>query len=371
MKKIGIHTFLKIFSLFVLSRLLILFAFYIALHYYDALAVNGSNFQYCKSKLLNCLGNWDSGWYLSVVKNGYVTDTINGGQSNYGFFPFYPMAIKMLGLVIHNDFAAGIIISNILLLVSSIFLFLLSLNIYQNRSIALLTVGVLFFFPGSYLLSGVYSESAFICFSIMSIYFFEKGDYALSGISGFFLTLTRPFGVLILLPLFLRYISKYGIDFKPRVLYLILIPSGMFSFFVYCYLTTGDFLFYIHAKESGWGTKYAIPWQVLIQGLKTSDHYLYFNSFYTVSILALSVFLIRFSPLYLLVWILLLIAAPLSNGVVNLVCMPRYILVCFPLFMMIGAFATKHKWGWLLIFLLVAVNFVLSGYFQLGYEFAA
>jgi hypothetical protein len=346
-------------------------AFFIALHHYDAYAVNGGNFQYCKSKLLNCLGNWDSGWYLNVAKNGYVSDTINGGQSNYGFFPFYPVAIKLLGLLIHNNFVAGIIISNLLLLISSMYLFLLSLNFYQNRSIALMAVGILFFFPGSYLLSGVYSESAFICFSIMSIYFFEKRDYALCGISGFFLTLTRPFGVLILVPLFLRYVSKYGIDFKPKVIYLALIPLGMFSFFTYCYLTTGDFLLYVHAKETGWGTKYAIPWQVLIQGLRTTDHYLYFNALYTLTIVVLSVFLMSYGPLYFLLWVLLLIIAPLSNGIVNLVCMPRYILVCFPLFMMLAAFATKQKWGWVLIFLLAAINFFLSGYFQLGYEFTA
>ena len=219
--KIDLKTFLQISGLFIISRLLVLVSFIIALHYYSSYSLRGTNFQYCKSWLLNYLSCWDSGWYLDIAKNGYVFNDLSQGQSNYGFFPFYPIAMRILGQVVHNDLIAGIIISNVFLFLSSLFLFLLSYNIYKNRKTAFITVLVLFFFPGSYLLSGVFSESAFICFSIMCIYFFKTDNYFLCGLSGFFLSLTRPFGIMILLPLSLMYIFRHGLEFRSKILYLI------------------------------------------------------------------------------------------------------------------------------------------------------
>jgi len=373
MNKIGPKPFLSILGLFVASRVIIVFGFFIALHRYACYSVKGENFQYFGNKLLNSFGCWDSGWYINVAVNGYIKDPAAWGQSNYGFFPFYPMAMKAVALLVHDPFIAGIIVSNVLLLVGSFYLYLLCVKLYNNKLTAILAVATLYFFPGSYLLSGVFSESSFICFSIMCIYFFEKENYVLSGISGFLLTLTRPFGLLILLPLGLAYVVKHGLNFNAKSFYLILIPAGMLTFFAYCYFTTGDFLFYVHAKQIGWHTEYAKPWKVIETGLKATDNiYVKANTYYTIFWLGAVVLLIRFIPFYLVVWILLLILAPLSNGQVNLICMPRYILVCFPLFMMVAAFATRYKWaGGMLVLAVAIANIMLSVFFALGYQFAA
>ena len=372
MKKPDFLTIIKICGLFIVSRLLILASFFIALHKYISYSVKGGNFHYFKNELINCFGCWDSGWYLNVATNGYIKEPMMWGQSNYGFFPFYPWAMRIVAVVVHDPFIAGLIVSNLLLLTGSFFLYMLCIKLYQSKRIAMLAVGLLYFFPGSYLLSGVFSESAFLCFSVMCVYFFETDNYLLCGISGFFLTLTRPFCILILLPLFISYIYRYGIQFRAISILLVLIPLGTISFFAYCYFTTGDFLFYVHAKQIGWHTEYAKPWKVLIAGLKTTDdNYIRFNSFYTLFWLALMVLLIRYIPFYLFVWIVLLIVAPLSNGRVNLICMPRYILVCFPLIMMIAAWASKYRLGWLVYLLFAVVNLILSGFFALGYQFTA
>ena len=41
------------------------------------------------------LNRWDTGWYLSIVENGYV---LQEGQSNVAFFPFFPFLWKSLHL---------------------------------------------------------------------------------------------------------------------------------------------------------------------------------------------------------------------------------------------------------------------------------
>lgn len=371
MEKIGINSFLKICGLFAISRLLILFAFIIALHYYQAESVKNSAFRYSDNKILNCLGCWDSGWYLNIATNGYSFKSTCNDQTAFGFFPFYPISMKVLGRLTGDNYLAGIILSNLFLFLSSLFLFLLSLRIYQNRNTAMLAVLVLYFFPGSYLLSGIFSESAFMCLSIMCIYFFEADDYFLCGISGFLLTLTRPFGLLILLPLGLRYIFKNGLPFKIPVLYLLLVPMGIISFFAYCYFVTGDFLFYIHSKQTGWDIKNTLPWSTLASGLKAPEPYLRFNSIYTCIGLLMTLVLFRYVPFYLSIWTLLLIITPLSNGSANLICMVRYTIVCFPLFMMLAAFTGRYKAGWLLIIPISIMNLILSVFFALGYQFTA
>jgi hypothetical protein len=81
--------------------------------------------------------------------------------------------------------------------------------------------------------------------------------------------------------------------------------------------------------------------------------------------------MMRYVPLYLLIWVLLLVITPLSNGWETVLCVPRYLIPCFPLFMMLAAYTTKHRLGWVLILLLTCVNMIMTGFFALGYQFTA
>ena len=131
-------------------------------------------------------------------------------------------------------------------------------------------------------------------------------------------------------------------------------------------------MLYVHAKESGWHTEKANVLTILYKGIKhPKDVYYYANTCYTLFILLIVFALYRFIPFYLLVWSILLIAAPLANGNVNLICMPRYILVSFPVMMAVAHFTQKHQVGFFLIFILAAINFILCAFYSLGYQFAA
>jgi hypothetical protein len=371
MGKIGVNVFFRILGLFISSRVLILLCFIFAIHNFKALEVKSQGYQYSNNKVLNCLGCWDSGWYLYVANCGYDKGTVPG-NSNYGFFPLYPATMKLAGIPFNNNFIGGIISANGFLLLASFFIYLLCLEVYRNKKTAMIAVIVLCFFPGSYLLSGAFSEAPFICFSLMCIYFFERKGYGLSGLSGFLLSLTRPFGVLILVPLMLRYVFINGLKFRAKALYLLLIPVGIIGFFLFCYFTTGDLLKYVHDKQIMWHTSTSNPLTILFDGIvRPANYYLLFNACYALVMFVVSLLLINYIPFYLWVWNLLLIVAPLTNGSVNLVCMPRYLLVGFPVMMAIAAYTQKKGWGWLLIFILAITNFVLGVYFALGYQFAA
>jgi Gpi18-like mannosyltransferase len=70
-------------------------------------------------------GVWDTGWYLGIAANGYSATAIAilGNQANYNFFPLYPLFMRLLGYVTRDNYLSGIIISNVALLVSCIFLY--------------------------------------------------------------------------------------------------------------------------------------------------------------------------------------------------------------------------------------------------------
>lgn len=91
---------------------------------------------YSSHIFLDIWGVWDTGWYLSIVQNGYVADrSFNPdtlGQANYAFFPLYPLLIKGLSFILHYHFISGIVLSNIFLILSGYLLYKLAKQDYDE-----------------------------------------------------------------------------------------------------------------------------------------------------------------------------------------------------------------------------------------------
>lgn len=367
-----ISPIIKIIFLFLFSRVLFLIVFVITTSVQDVLPEKNLYWNYSANKVLNFLGCWDSGWYLYIANVGYVNTPLNQGQTNYGFFPMYPLLLKIFSFLTGDTYSAGILVSNLATILAAFLLFALCQHLYNNLRISYLAVFVLFFFPGSYLLSGVFSEACFLFFSLACFYYFEKGEYLWSSLFGCAATLTRPFGVLLIVPLLIRYFERRGLGGNKGMIYLFLIPLGLIMFFTYCYFTTGDFFLYIHAKQIGWQTQSDNPINVLINGIRhPKDIYFYVNTWYCIGIIALLAFAYKYIPFSYWIWSFLLIIAPLSNGDVNLICMPRYILVAFPMFILLARYASYSIIGKIAMLLLVLINFILCSFYVLGYQFAA
>lgn len=363
---------LRIFLLFASTRIVLTFGMWLAGQYFSPLPEKLLYWHFSSNELLNYYGSWDTGWYLQIANEGYVHTPLSEGQSNFGFFPMYPLLSKLAGYLFNNNYYGGLLVSNTLTFLSGYYLFLLCLKLWSNTNKAWLATVVFFLFPGSYLLSGMFSEAAFIFFSIACFYYFEKEDYPLSGLAGLCLALTRPFGILILVPLAWRYFQKNGWALHFQLLWLLLTMAGTLLFFSYCYYRTGDFFYYLHAKEAGWNIEQANVFYVLGQGLFNEQNGFWkFNTWYTVVVLLVTLILTRLKNAWLSVWIALLIIAPLQNGYVNIICMPRYILVAFPLSILLSGFTANKVIIKILLIILAVINLVLAAFFSLGYQFAA
>lgn len=324
--------------------------------------------------------NFDGIHYLFISGNGYT--------NNLGFFPLYPLTIKILSIVLGAQtpfdisyFLSAFFISNFAFFLSLlVFYKLLSLD-YKEKQIKQ-TILALLLFPTSFFFGSIYSESIFLLFLFLSYYFARRKNWLLASLFGFLLSLTRLVGIFIFPALvyeFLKNEKRSMSSFIKSGLWLA--PVGLIGYSVYNFLLKKDFLYFIHA-QGNFANNRSIDSIVLfpqtiyryIKILLTVPHSQYewwiasleLGSF---AFAGLTIYIawkkkIRFS--YIL-FSLIAILIPVSTGTFS--ALPRYILVAFPMFIVLGLITNKFiKLIYFLVFLIL--SFILLYFFSKGYFIA-
>ena len=319
--------------LFAITRAALLIIGIVSRILLDPFHIRYAGWNYSPSMWLGMWGVWDSGWYLDIAQHGYSSIINAHGEANYGFFPLYPLLMKYLGYIVGNTYIAGLVISNICLIISGVYLYKLVRTSYDTET-SHRSITYLFLFPTAFILSAALSESVFLLLLILSFYYAARGSYMPSGIFGFFLTLTRPVGIAALIPLAYLYLKqkKFALrKIRPDALWLILFPAALVIFCVFCYHLTGDFFAYAHAQQTGWGRVFGNPLAVLLTNMLSKNINHSFSAYYALfSIIIILIGLKRIGLSYTLI-ALLLILIPLSTHVLS---MPRYSAVIFPYFIL-------------------------------------
>jgi len=325
--------------LFLLSRVLIVLVGFIAIGtlvhgpYLPDWSYSGNPVQ----DVIRMGVRFDSGWYLTIVRDGYSYDPAK--VSNIVFFPLYPLAVSLFGYVGLPDEVAGLLISNLCALGFSLMLFkLLSLDFSPSDSKrAALYVLI---FPVSFFFSAVYAESLFLFLTVSSFYFARKSNWLAAGVLGGLAALTRGPGFLIFLPLAFEYLEQKRFDLRqvrPNALALLLVPLGTLLFMAYCQAQFGDALAFSH-NIVVWNGPHAL-------GLKSLDlfstffrqspkeapfpmNYVYLST--ALSAIAISFASFKFLRKSYAIYAVLLVFTAFSLG--RLDAAMRYMAVIFPLF---------------------------------------
>jgi Gpi18-like mannosyltransferase len=159
--------------------------------------------------------------------------------------------MKIAAFFVKNVLLAGLIVSNLSFLAACLILVKL-VKLEYGQQVGLDSLASMFFFPTAFILSGVFSESLYLALALACFYFAKKEKWSLTGICGFFLSLSRPEGFLIAIPLFYLYLKQRKFSFlniKPNALFLFLIPLGLFTFLAYTHYRIGDWFAYVYAKR--------------------------------------------------------------------------------------------------------------------------
>jgi len=330
---------LKILGIFVISRLLILSIGYLS----NLVIIKGRNYG-APTSFLDLFFRWDSGWYISIVKGGYYY--IPGQESRVAFFPLYPMLIKFFSLIFGNPKLMGFIVSNVALFLAAIYLYKL-IKIDFDENTAFKSVLYILIFPVSFFFSICYTEALFLCLAVSCFYYARKKQWLAASILGFFLSLTRSVGVLIIIPLIFEYLD---IDFKnfkinkkkikKDIFYLLLIPAGLLAYMSYLYIKFNDAFAFFHA-QTAWNRRFTSIFTTLTN-LHYSTFYLIIFVGATILALLLLIYLIdskvRFSYI---IYSALLFFVYLSSGLLE--SMPRYIGIIFPFYLGLALLANKNK----------------------------
>lgn len=221
--------------------------------------------------------NFDANYYLGIILNGYDRGLFINAQGfkNWAFFPLYPLTVKYFTLIFFSTpnattyFNMGILLSNIFLCISIIFMFLVFRLLNLSFHTWLVTVLVLFAFPTSYFLHIFYTESLFLMLSVLILYFGIKKNYLLAYVICGIATATRFQALTLLLFLSTFYVINNLIsDFKfstliKFVLYNIIGMSGILLFFNYLYDVTGNFFSAIDIQKYWRGNELSYPFHSL------------------------------------------------------------------------------------------------------------
>jgi Gpi18-like mannosyltransferase len=303
-----------------------------------------SNYRFYDNDILNVWGNFDTGWYLKIAQEWYpeVHDR-NFSFEQFSFFPLYPGLIRLFHFITGIDyFIIGLMISNICLLISGWLMYKITEKIY-NKEIAKWSVIFMYLFPVSFIFSGVFSESLYVVIILSSFYFMSTQKWVAAGAAAFFLTLCRPVGAFILLPLAYEYFKNNGFHLKKLktdIISLVMVPAAILILALNNATSSGKKFSLFNFYGSGYKLPVQNPILNLFKWLT--------DPFFTLSFLA------SFSLVVILFWILFYKHLKISFHIVllyslfipmcyTLSSMPRMTLAAFPLFILVASVAVKYK----------------------------
>lgn len=270
MNLINDKTFQKVILLLVVSRIIIFGASAIGTYYFP----NSESDYVVDNKFLNGLVQYDGRAYLDIAMNGY-NNTFNG-SGNTAWFPLYPLLTHYLGLLLGGSILAyvlaGIILSNIFLILGITFLYQL-IKYEFEKDVAFKTSFYILLFPTSYFFSVMYAESLFFFLTVAAFYFASKRNWFLVGFFGFFASLTRTFGIILFIPFIYIYLKDRKFKIKKinySILHLMLIPVGLSVYLIFLWFKFGNPLFFI-SSHAMYGKHFANP---LLTLLNASTDYL-------------------------------------------------------------------------------------------------
>ncbi|MEM4230362.1 MAG: hypothetical protein QXF25_00585 [Candidatus Pacearchaeota archaeon] len=245
--------------------------------------------------------NFDGVHYLSIAQYGYQI-------YQQAFFPMFPLLIKFLSIFFGGDYiVSSLFLVYISLFTSLVFLYKL-VSIDFGKDIAKWTLVFFLFFPTSFFLGAIYTESIFLVFLFSSFYFVRRKNFLLASLTAGFASGTKIIGVLLLIViLFEFYLTKIKkINSIKNYIYNIISYSvislfGFLSYVFFLWKIYNDPLMFIHvqpnfgAERSG-GEIILLP-QVFFRYAKILTTLNPLTQSYLVALLEISTFIVFFSIL--------------------------------------------------------------------------
>ncbi|HCR81189.1 MAG: hypothetical protein UY13_C0002G0296 [Candidatus Pacebacteria bacterium GW2011_GWB1_47_8] len=316
-------------------------------------------------------GSFDGVHYLGIAQNGYTNTAFI-----QAFFPVFPLLLRVFA----NPLLSGLVL-NVLLIVCLALVWHQLVLLDQTQKQARWSLLALLLFPTSFFFGALYTETLFLLLVIGSLLMARRKQWQWAGSLAAVASGTRIIGIFLLPTLLVelwwqrrpssvqQFLTKNTREFK----YIALSLLGLAVYMFYLWLTFADPLYFLHVQsEFGSGRQESlilfpqVIWRyvkILWTARPFDWKYFAYAQEFILSLGVLSGLLIWFKkirPSYL-IFSLLAFFLPTVTG--TLTSMPRYVLMCFPIFLLLGElFAKKPLWRAFLLtasVILLIINTVL------------
>jgi hypothetical protein len=327
---------------------------------------------------MNTWSHWDGEHYVALAVGGYLNPPDNVSPA---FFPLYPLLVRSFAELFGGPISEqalsvwGPLLSLLFLPFAFYFIYQIAMNEF-DEGVARGTVLALAFFPTTFFLNAAYTESLFLALSAGSIWALRvRRDLLLACVMAGFASATRNVGVFLMVPLLYEWIKDIE-SYRWRGIYLLMAPGGLLAYMGYLWARFGDPLLFYSAQKS-WGRQATGPldtagraWGSAVEGAgrlldpglwahpalgDVADHLAGADNLFNLSFFVFAVVVLlaglRYLPLSLTVYGLLLVAPATLFGTPEspLMGTPRYVLVAFPVFIVLGLLSRNRPLfgGWL------------------------
>jgi hypothetical protein len=208
--------------------------------------------------LINLFSRWDSAYYTAIALRGYSNLIV----PRWEFFPGYPLTMGSLGRLltivmpiplVDAVYLMGFMVSNAAFFGSVYYLYKLSVLVLRDVNLAFYSALCLAFYPAGVFLSATYSESLFLFLMLSSLYYWRMGKFRECALLGFFEALTRPVGILLVIPYLIELARDKTLRKSTSYLPILTVLLGFLSFFVFSQLMTGTPFAQFEAERLYWG----------------------------------------------------------------------------------------------------------------------
>ena len=287
---------------------------------------------------------WDAVHYLGLAEKGYVAT--GEGRFSIVFYPLYPMLVRVAAFVTQNYMAAALVVSGFASVAAGLLLKRLA-RLDESEEVARNSVWFLFIFPTSYFLHIGYTESLFMALVLGSFLAARGERWDIAGLLGAFACLTRVNGLLLGPALALEALAQYRNSrrINYRWLWIGVVPLGFAAYLLLNYKVTGDFFAFSKIMEEHWFKKFTSPWFAIRDVWRRVPA--------GKSLEGLHEFFFIVFGLVCTIWCWLRLRAPyalwmtcnwlLINSTAFVVSVPRYLIACFPIFILFARAGTSRR----------------------------
>ena len=302
---------------------------------------------------------WDSVWYAKIVNEGYSYNGDDLALHPVIFYPLYPLITKALTIFPGIDtLVALLVVANVAAIFAVLLLFKYVRRDYGDE-VAFLTVAFFSFFPTSLFLSAGYTESLALMLILCFFLLLKREHYILAATCAGLASATRSTGV-VLLPVIIwevwcRFASDPRRLFSYALVCSILATSGLCLYMLYLWsafdnpfaFATGIAAFE-YGRSEGFG--HNLISALLLKGffpLRLPVSPVTMDVWFFLIFLTLILIHRKWLPSSLFLFALGVLMLPyltLTGGPMKFQSMTRYILLAFPVFIVMAKFCKDKPW---------------------------